>query len=324
MKLMIVAGKILYIVVIVFFAAAGVFSGEFKMAADGSSLIFMLAGGAAMALMSFSLREVGAAFSHAFGVSSGVNEENLKISAYFWESMARNLLMLGVLGTVIGFVIMLKGPSSSIAAFGSGTAKAFLTTLYGVILAALCAVPALVLRKKLNNESQEPQPLPEAGKSQPVRLENIIGYLVFIAVMVWAVSHAYEVFFHWPSLLVVVGWALALLLLLGDAVTGHSVTVSFAFTGLVGIFFGMVRFLNGTGGSIQDAAAGITFSILSCAFAILGIILAGMPMEDRAFKAGKNGKGTVLSRIAWYGFPVLAIFLIAFSVLLALIPIVKK
>lgn len=324
MKQMIILGKILYIIVIVFFAAAGVFSGEFKMAADGSSLIFMLAGGTGMALMSFSLREVGAAFSHAFGVRGGVNEENLKISAYFWESMARNLLMLGVLGTVTGFIIMLKVPSSSIAGFASGTAVAFLTTLYGVILAALCAVPALVLRKKLNNESQEPQPLPKAGKAHPVRLENIIGYLLFIAVMVWAVSQAYEAFFHWPSLLVVVGWALALLLLLGDAAAGHSVTVSFAFTGLMGIFFGLVRLLNGIGGSIQSIAAGITFSLLSCAFAILGMILAGMPMEDRAFKAGKNGTGTVLSRIAWYGFPVLAILLIAFAVLLAIIPMGKK
>ncbi len=323
MKLMIIVGKILYIVVIVFFAAAGVFSGEFKMAADGSSLIFMLAGGAAMALMSFSLREVGTAFKHAFGVSSDVDKEELKISAYFWESMARNLLMLGVLGTVIKFVIMLKVPSSSIGGFAFGTAVAFLTTLYGVILAALCAVPALVLRKKLNNEPRGPQPLPEAGKSQPVRWENIVGYLLFIAVMVWTVRDAYEVFFHWPSLLVVVGWALALLLLLGDAAAGHSVTVSFAFTGLMGIFFGLVRLLNGIGGSIQSVAAGITFSLLSCAFAILGMILAGMPMEDRAFKAGKNSKGAVLSRIAWYGFPVLAIFLIAFSVLLALIPMGK-
>jgi hypothetical protein len=67
----------------------------------------------------------------------------------------------------------------------------------------------------------------------------------------------------------------------------------------------------------------MTFSILSCIFAMLGMILVGMPIEDRAFKAGKNGMG-VLSRIAWYGIPLLGIFLVIYSMILATIPIVKR
>ncbi|MCP5108083.1 MAG: hypothetical protein GY950_32145 [bacterium] len=321
-----IAARVAFVVGIFVLAAANIINWGFEMFIDITTLGFMLVGAVSLMLMSFSLPEIGAAFKHAFGSSDGVDEEKLKISAYFWESTARNLLVLGVLGTVIGYILIINF-NTSIKDFGIGAAIAFLTTVYGLIPASLCAVPALVLKKKLNGNTL-PTP-PAVGQTRPLRWETITGYVLFFALIAWSVSGEFttnfEVFLHWPSLLVVVGWALALLVLLGNAVAGHSVTLSFAFTGLIGIFIGIGKFLSAMfSGGIQDIAMGVTFSLLSCFFAMLGMLAAGMPMEDRAFKAGQNGKGTVLSRIAWYVFPMLVIAFILFSQLLAMIPIHKK
>lgn len=321
MKGMKIFGKIIFVLAMVYFAGSGVMAGDSGYMADGPSLVFMLAGIVGLALMGFSLPEIGAAFRHAFGSTDGENEETLKISAYFWESTARGLLVLGVLGTAIGYIIVIKN-NSSIANYNMGAAISFLTTLYGLVPAALCGVPALVLRKKVNGNILPTRR--EQGKPLPLRWETILGYALFIGTIAWSMSRQYDLFFHLPSLLVVVGLALALLALLGDAVAGHPVTLSFAFTGVIGVFIGIVKYLGGIAGvSIAAVVEGVTFSLLSCVFALLGMLLAGKPMEDRVFKAGINGKGTLLSRIAWYGFPILVLTLILFTQLMAMIPIHK-
>lgn len=323
MKRMKIFGKIIFVLAIIYFAGSGVMAGKSGIVFDTPSMVFMLTGIVGLTLMGFSLRETGAAFRHAFGPMDGEmdgeNEEGLKISAYFWEATARNLLVFGVLGTVMGYIIVINN-HSGIANYNMGTAVSFLTTLYGLILAALCGVPALALRKKVNGKIQR-----APGKPQPMRWETIPGGVLFIGTIAWGVSQRYELFFHLPSLLVVVGLALALLALLGDAVAGHSVTLSFAFTGVIGVFIGIIKYLSGMGGvSIAAVVEGVTFSLLSCVFALLGMLLAGMPMEDRAFKTGKNGTGTLLSRIAWYGFPILVLVLILFTQIMAMIPIHKN
>lgn len=318
MKAIMIGLKLIFITCVI---GAAALSGEFRTAFHGPTLAVILLGGVGMILMSFSPREIGAAFGHAL---NGKNDrDGLRISLYFWETTARNMLMMGGLGTVMGFAIMMNN-IRSIGSFGVNTSTAILALLYGVILAALSAVPALVVKKKLDalpaEETRETTDTP----APKIHLENVPGYLLFIGVIIAAVADGFQVFLHWPSILVVAGWALALILLMGDAASGHSITLSFAFTGLIGVFIGFVRLIHAIGNaSIKDVAAGMTFSILSCVFAMLGMILAGLPMEDRAFKREKNGKGMMLSRFAWYGFPLLALSLILFSFLLAIIPMGK-
>lgn len=314
-----VIGKIVFVLSLFVLTVGNIINWGLEIFANGATLVFILAGGVGLMLMGFSLPEIGTAFKHAFGNTEGADGEQLKISAYFWESTARSILVLGVLGTTAGYIITVRY-NTGISDFGLGAAIAFLTTVYGLILAALCAVPALTLRNKINGQT-----LPAVQRPTVFRWERIPGYILLFAALMWTVSGKYNVFLDLSSLLVVAGLASAFMVLLGDTAAGHPVTLSFAVTGLIGIFIGIARFFIGIfSAAIQEIVLGMTFSLLSCFFALLGMLLAGKPLEDRAFKAGKNGKAALLSRIAWYGFPILVIALILFWQLLAMIPMQKK
>ena len=108
-----------------------------------------------MTLMGFSFPEIGSAFRHAFTGSD--EQRGREASVYFWEAVGRNAFMVGVLGTVIGFFIMIKN-ISGLKAVGLALAAAFVSTFYGLILAALCTVAALRISKKLGDTSQPQMP----------------------------------------------------------------------------------------------------------------------------------------------------------------------
>jgi flagellar motor component MotA len=99
-----------------------------------------------MALMGFSAREIGAAFKNTAGGPDG--KESLQNSAYFWEAAARNFLMLGVLGAFISFVTALGKSSGGIANIALGMSESFLPAVYGMILAVICFVPVLQVKKQ--------------------------------------------------------------------------------------------------------------------------------------------------------------------------------
>jgi hypothetical protein len=318
MKTIKVIGKLAFVILIFGLTVSNILNWGPEIFADGATLVFILAGGVGLMLMGFSLPEIVAAFKHAFGNTEGADGEQLKLSAYFWESTARSLLALGALGAVIGYSITLRY-NAGIRDFGLGGATAFLTTIYGLTLAALCAIPALVLRKKINDQT-----LPAAERPAVSGREKITGYILFFAALMWTVSGKYDVFLNLSSLLVVAGLASALLVLLGDMAAGYPVTLSFAVTGLIGGLIGIARFFIGIYSvAIQEIARGITFSLLSSFFALLGMLLAGKPMEDWAFRTGKNGREALLSRFAWYGFPFLVLALILFCQLIIMIPMQK-
>ena len=85
------------------------------------------------------------------------------------------------------------------------------------------------------------------------RIENIIGYVLFIVVIGWAVVlplssrtldsplNPIQVFIHWPSLLVVIGGTIALVLFIGSTSIGQSFTLGFSLTGLIGSLMGLVQ-----------------------------------------------------------------------------------
>ena len=320
MKSVIITLKVVFIILVGLLAIT---TGAFTGLLDGTVLAFILLGCLGMLLMSFSFPEIGRAFKHAFAgaANTGAEKEELRTSAYFWETAARNLIILGALRTVMQFVISLHY-RGGLQEFFTGTRTSFLTIVYGMIPAALCGIAALAVKNKMEHSGgQEPVP----RKSQWMRIETLLGYGLFIAVIIWTISPDLNLFSHWPSLLVVVGWALVLIVLMGNAAGGHGITLSFAVTGLIGTFIGFAKMFTGfVSANIQEISAGMTFSILSCVFAMLGMVLAGFPVEDHTYKAGKNGKGKILSRIAWYGIPILAVVLVFYAMIQATIPIVKK
>jgi hypothetical protein len=294
---------------------------------DSAGLIGVVLGAAAMTLMGFSFPEIGAACKHALGSSGEPEKGGLEKSLYFWEAAARNFFQVGVLMTVIGFVIMMKTISSGIANVWRTLAICFITTLYGLIFAALSAIAGLRVGKKIAGFGAQRQELQtEPMKREPSwNMERIIGVLLFVATFGWVVNRAdaWIMFIHWPSLLIVAGGAILFVLWAGNGDNGLSTTLGFVFTGVIGLVFGFVQMFYGAL-SIEKIGEGMTFAILSCAFALAGMMLGGVHLQDHAFKTGKTDRRITLSRIAWYGFPVAALVLLLYIFVLMLIPIVKK
>jgi len=295
---------------------------------DYAGLISVVLGAVAVTLMGFSFPEIGAAFKHALDSPGEPGKGELEKSIYFWEAVARNFFQVGVLMTVIGFIIMMKSISAGIADVCKTVAICFLSTLYGLILASLSAIAGLRVVKKLagpGQPQQEMQVLPTI-QGNKWNIEKIVGALLFIATLGWVVmkADALEIFIHWPSLLIVAGGAILFVLWAGNGEDGLSTTLSFAFAGVIGILFGLVQMFPGFGASIDRIAEGMTFATLSCAFGLVGMILGGVHRQDHAFKTGKTYKKITISRIAWYGFPVVTLMLIFYEFVLMLIPIVKK
>jgi MFS family permease len=278
--------------------------------------------------MGFSFPEIGAAFKHALGSSDEPGKGGLEKSIYFWEAAARNFFQMGVLMTVIAFVILIQH-IASIPHLWQALAICFAATVYGLILASLGAIAGLRVSKKIDSPGQPRQEM----QARPIKdghswnIEKIIGALLFVATLAWVImrAEALMIFIHWPSLLIVAGGAILFVLGAGNGEDGLSTTLSFAFAGVIGILFGLVQMFHGFGvAGIAGIAEGITIAILSCVFALVGMMLGGVHRQDHAFKAGKTGKKITISRIAWYGFPVVILMLLFYIFVLILIPVVKK
>lgn len=292
---------------------------------DFPGLIYVVLGGVAMTLMGFSFPEIGSAFKHALGSSREPGKGELEKSVYFWEAVARNFFLMGVLMTVIGYVILLKH-IHSIAHLWNTLASCFITTVYGLILGALGTIAGLRVSKKIEDLGQSGQDMEVNSTIQRPNwnIEKIIGIILFITTIGFAINtaEALLIFIHWPSLLIVAGGAIFFVICAGNGEDGLSTTLSFAFTGVIGILFGVVQMLNAP--SISGIAGGMTIALLSCVFALLGMMLGGVHRQDYFFKRGKTNKKITISRISWYGFPIVVIMLIFYTFLLIMMPITKK
>lgn len=304
----------------------------------GHGLVFVLLGAVAMALMSFSLPEIGAAFKHAAGVPA-VGEE-IRKSALFWESASRNAWMLGGLGSIINFIITFSDSQGGVSIFATRMAASFITIVYGMILGVICFVPAWKLKEKLQGQPFEmaPETLKKRGLgiTANFRFESIIGYLLLIAIVSWTIikpvfsmptlrQYPWKLILYWPSLLVVVGGTVALVLFVGNSATGRAFTLGFAVIGLIGSLMGFIQvLLSFAQRTILDVAASMSFIMSSCFFALLGMMLIGAPLEDWMVKAGRKNKHSTLSRIAWYVFPLVTLIFSFITLMVLITPIVKK
>lgn len=312
--------------VLVVLGLAVVLSGKFAHLSNGPGLVFVLWGIVAMALMGFRITEIVSSLKHATG-AEGTRHE-LKRSIYFWQSAARNAMMLGILGTLTGFVVFFCSFQGPLATFLPGVAHAFLNMLYGAIVGAVFMVPSLMLSRRIERMPVE-EKMEEAPS--PSGFGMAVGYLLFIGLIGWIMMSPaqgsqftpLQWFIHWPSLLVVAGGTLALVLFVNDAGDGRSITVSFAFTGLIGTLMGFVQLLQSFNVGIAAIATAMTFIISSCFIALVGMMLVGIPLEDRVLKLASDGKDKLPSRVAWYGFPLLTLFYLMMTVVLIITPIKK-
>lgn len=307
------------------FAAAFIFavvvSGLFTGLMNKAGLFYLILGSVAAALMGFSRYEIGAAFRCAAGRIGP--REDLKRSAYFWGAAARNAWILGVLGSTLNFIIALGSESGGIADVSNRMIQAFIVTLYGLVLAVICLVPALKLAAK-----SEKSPASATAESSPIRaflFERVIGYVLFAAVLgltfyflvhgrsqTGSLSVA-QIILHGPAALVVFGGAIALFLFMGSGAGARALTLGFSMTGLVGLLLGFIQTLFGfVHTSVQEIAAGVSFIISVSVFTLLGLVVVAAPLEDREVMDGRRKRPGSLSRLFWIIFPLLAfLFLIA-------------
>ena len=293
---------------------------------DPYGLLFVVVGGVAGALMTFSGGEIRTAVRHAGGALGSADEVHRSI--LFWESTARNFWILGVSRSILSFVISLGSLSGGIPALTSGLADSMLAALYGMVLTVICYVPYWKLegqRLRLADSGVAPA-LSAQAQIGDWQFSHVLGYALFAAIFVITLLRppATEILailgwiVYWPSLLVVFGGTLALLLFLGDAVREPKISPGFAVTGLIGSLIGFLQVLLGiAAGSIADISSALTFILSSCFAALMGMFLVAGPLEDRSAKFRGESVRTTLSRVAWYVFPLMAlIFLIAVFVVI--------
>ena len=315
------------------FAAAFVFaivlSGLFSGMANRAGLFYLATGSVAVALMGFSRPEIGTAFRHAFG--SAAPRESLRRSAYFWEAAARNAWMLGVLGSTLNLTIALGGDSGGIQDISNRMIQSFVVTLYGLVLAVLCLVPATKLAALAERGTGVPDPGP--GPVRSGLFERAAGYVLFAAVLGLTLYFLVEgrpqigqlpivsVFLHGPALLVVLGGSIALALFMGTGAGARALTLGFGLTGLVGLLMGFIQALFGfVHTSVREISAAIAFIISVALFALLGLVAVAAPLEDREVMEGRRRGPGWLSRMSWIVFPLLAFVFLLLTFIMVITP----
>jgi len=307
-------------------AASGLFAGMMNRA----GLIFLLLGTAASVLMGFSRTEIAAAFRHAVGRPGP--PEDLRRSAFFWEAAARNAWILGVLGSVLNFTLVLGGGSNGIADISDRMIQSFVVTLYGLILAIVFMVPAMKLSRRAGKEGFAAGR--ESAGKRFIFFERATGYALFAVILgltIFSLVKSYppggplpatRYMLHLPAALVVFGGAIALSLFMGTG--GRSLTFGFGMTGLVALLLGLIQAMFGfVHTNISEIAAAVSFIISASLYTLLGLILLAAPLEDRALMDGRrDGKGR-LSGIIWGIFPLLAFFFLILTWIMVITPMKK-
>ncbi len=313
-------------------------SGRFTGLIHGPGLGFVLLAGAALSLTGFSASEIVNAFKHPGGGPGRIAD--LETSRYFWEAAARNMYMFGILGTTISFIVGLGSSEGGISGISLRMISAFQSTLYGMILGVICYVPAMKLSGRLDRSEGDAKGDESAPLFRPpdtrLRFENVLGYGLVLVILGWAMvspisSTAPEaplqpvkVFLHWPSLLVVLGGTVVLLLFMGRDAIGRSLPLAFAFTGLIGAITGLIQTMLAVAGrSIEEVAAAMVFLLSCCFLALTGMMILGAPLEDRALKYRNAPSRMMSGRIAWLLFPLLTLVFLLVTFVLVITPIKK-
>lgn len=308
--------------------AAIVASGLFPGLTNKAGLLYVLFGSAAACLMGFTGREIAAAFGHAAGHDGPAAA--LARSAYFWEAAARNAWILGAMGSAINFTIVLGTGSEGIADVSSRMIRSFIVTLYGLVVAIVCLVPAIKLSGKAGSAGPAE---PAAAPGRTLSPGRIAGYVLFAAVIVLTVLLLVggqrlggplpigKVLFHPPAILAVIGGTVALALFMGGGAGARAWTIGFALTGLAGLLMGLIQALFGfVHKEIAEIASACAFIISASTLSLLGLVAVAGPLEDREIMDGRRDRPSQLSRLFWAVFPLLTFIFLILTFIMVVTP----
>ena len=323
------------------FIVAVIVSGAFAGLMNKAGLLYLVLGSVAAAFMGFTGREIGTAFRHAAG--SAGTPESLGRSAHFWEAAARNVWILGALGSALNFTIALGTPSAGIEDTSLRMIQSFIVTLYGLVLAVFCLVPAMKLSGRAEEVRlrAEAQSAPDAGGPARIAIRTltpgrIAGYGLFAAVLVLTVFFLVggqpqsgpmpigKILLHGPAILIVCGGAIALAIFMGAGAGAKAWTLGFAMTGLIGLLTGLIQAVFGFAHkNIAEIAAALAFIISASSLSLLGLVAVAAPLEDREIMDGRREKPGPLSRLFWAVFPLLTFIFLILTFIMVVTPMVK-
>lgn len=319
-KYLLIPGWILILAIV----AMGVIqSGNPAHFVDPSGFLFILVGGIALVMISFPGAEIRRALRDAAGDPG--NEADIRISALFWEAAGRGFWILGVLRSILHLMMFFGSIATKETAplqlVINELARYLLATLYGILLAVICFIPCWKLMGKLQSRPLAPTTEQRAMSiGRPGwRFGVAIGYVLFFSFLVSCFLKFYRpallLITLKPAMLVVLGGTIALMLFMRGVNSGPTLSTAFAAMGLIGSLMGGIQILFGmTESGIQGmghVAGAFAFVLSSCLTALLGMVLVGAPLEDRAIRTGRVAAPSAFSRVSWYVFPILAlIFLI--------------
>lgn len=327
------------IFILVLMALAAIKSGHLPDFVDPYGFIFVLVGGIALVMISFSGSEARRALMHAVG-TPGENVE-IRLSIHFWEAAGRSFWMLGgfcgVLSVILGFEAMKTQESAGVLAVINALTRSLLGSFYGILLAMICLIPCWKLMGMLQSRLSLPGGERDEASStigRPgLRYGAVIGYILFFSALILTIPHlskgmlwnALPSIVYWPSVLIVLGGALALMLFVGSVNSGPPLSMSFASMGILGFLIAFIRMLLGIGSAqIMSVASNLVFLLSSCLAALLGMILVGAPLEDRAVRTGRVAKPSAFSRVSWYGFPLLTLILVPLVIVVITTPMPRS
>jgi hypothetical protein len=285
-----------------------------------AGLALVSGGVAAILLLGFPAREIARAIGFAAGPTASAEER--RRAGLVWEAAARNAWVLSALSAIAGFVSVFSTESGGLARFLGGVGDRAVGVSFGVLLAAVFAIPALRLA------SAEDPPMGTA--SLPAAGQRVLAGVALVALLAWPLfgpgsGGRFEPLpwlLHWPAWLVVAGGTLALGVYLRGIGRGGSIAVALGGAGTVGVVLGLTRGLHGFATtSIDDVAGGLMFAISSGYAALAGLAAVGLPLLDQDAREGR--RPAAAARWVAYGFPVVVLALLAFAVLLVLVPMEK-
>jgi flagellar motor component MotA len=316
--------RILGWILILFFIVLGLIqSGNLAYYVDPYGFLFILVSGVALVMISFPGAEIGHALRHA--VRTPANDAEIGASIHFWEAAGRGFWILGVsrsiLNVTIGFAALATQETGSLQLTMRFRAQSLVAMFYGVLLAVICFIPCWKLMGKLQSRTLVPET--EQGSisiSRPGwRFGATIGYVLFFSVLAsFLTSALFKLpspgglwMAYQPGMLLVLGGAIALMLFMGGSNSGSTLSTAFAGMGLITSLMGCIQMLFGMTDSgpqgIAAVAGSLAFILSSCLTALLGMVLVGAPLEDRAIRTGQVAALSVFSRVSWYVFPLLGL-----------------
>ena len=117
-------------------------------------IIFVLGGGFAVTIISFTFNDISNAFSQVFRKKEELSKRCLAI--YFWLAMMRNLLAVGAIGTLIG-AIFVMGNIEDMSYVRSSMKLLLHPFFYGIFFCGIFPLPAyyIVQRRLVNDSAQK-------------------------------------------------------------------------------------------------------------------------------------------------------------------------